>query len=298
MFAAVPRRYVLALFTVATSVGALHCSSERGGFEGTKDAGSQVVEPFVDASTSIDGGIPEPLPDCADENKLIYVLSRKDKELFRFDPVGLTFASIGKLRCPTSSDTFSMAVDRRGTAWVEYGDGRIFNVSTKDATCLPTAYRPGQHEFSNFGMGFAKDDNDGGPLSETLYIAGVTLGKLDLSNFEVSLVGTTSYGQGELTGTGAGTLYAFLATGSRIVRLDKTTGTILETYRPDVDIGEGYAVAQWGGDFWLFTAPRNSRTTVTRYSPATNTSTVVIEDTGMMIIGAGSSTCAPAEGPH
>ena len=29
----------------------------------------------------------------------------------------------------------SMAVDRSGTAWVNYSDGRLFKVSTKDAKC-------------------------------------------------------------------------------------------------------------------------------------------------------------------
>ncbi|AKV04798.1 hypothetical protein AKJ09_11461 [Labilithrix luteola] len=112
-----------------------------------------------------------------------------------------------------------------------------------------------------------------------------------------TLVGTASTGLGELTGTGAGTLYGFLRAGNRIVRLDKKTGSILETYRPDVEIGSGWAFAHWGGDFWLFTAPRNARTTVSRYSPATNTTTVMIEDTGMLIVGAGSSTCAPSAPP-
>ncbi len=287
-----PRRYLVAAFTFAASLGALHCSSDRDHFEPSKDGGPSGPASFVDASS--EGDAAAPLLDCADENKLIYVLSSKDNELHRFNPETLAFTSIGQLRCPTSSDTFSMAVDRRGTAWVEYGDGRIFKVSTEDASCAPTPYRPGQHGFEVFGMGFAKDDTDGGPLSETLYIAGTALGRLDLTTFEVSLVGHATLGQGELTGTGAGTLYAFLGASGRIVRLDKTTGDVVETYRPDVDVGGGYAVAQWGGDFWIFTAPGSAYSRVTRYSPATNTTTVVVEDAGMLIVGAGSSTCAPA----
>lgn len=298
MFDAVSRRLVFALSTLAMSVGAIHCSSDRDGFD-TPQANEPIVAPLADGAAPSDA--PAPLEDCAPENKLIYALSRRDKELFRFDPASLKFSSIGKLRCPTSADTFSMAVDRRGTAWVEYSDGHIFNVSTKDASCIPTAYRSGQHGFETFGMGFAKDDADAGPgapLTETLYIAGVALGKIDLTSLEVSLIGTGSPGFGELTGTGSGTLYAFLSTGNRIVRLDKANGNILETYRPDVTIGEGFAFAQWGGDFWIFTAPKNAHTTVTRYSPATNTSTVMIEDTGMLIVGAGSSTCTPSGPPR
>ena len=297
MLPAARRRYFLTFIAVTTSVASLHCSSDRQHFDAPDDGGPPAPGSFADASTS-DVGVSEPFADCADENKLIYVVSSKDNELHRFNPVTLTFASIGKLRCPTSSDTFSMAVDRRGIAWVEYGDGRIFKVSTEDASCTPTPYRPGQHGFTTFGMGFAKDDTDGGPLSETLYIAGTTLARLDLSTFEVSLVGRSSLGQGELTGTAAGTLYGFLGTSGRIVQFDKTTGDVVETYRPDVEIGGGYAFAQWGGDFWVFTAPSSPRSRVTRYSPATNTSSVVLEDTGMLIVGAGSSTCAPAEPVH
>ncbi|MDF2695250.1 MAG: hypothetical protein K0S65_3633, partial [Labilithrix sp.] len=35
--------------------------------------------------------------------------------------------------------------------------------------------------------------------------------------------------------------------------------------------------------------------TVTRYSPKADTSTVVMEDTALQIVGAGVSTCAPTE---
>lgn len=299
-FRMLAKRSALAVLTLTASVATIQCTDARVGFfADDSDAGAPPVGAFVDASSSTDGDAQAPLLECADENKLVYVLTSPARELLRFSPETLTFASIGKIKCPTADDVFSMAVDRRGTAWVEYRDGHIYNVSTKDASCTPTAYRPGQYGFDAFGMGFAKDDDvDGGPLSETLYLGGAQLGRLDTSTLQVSLVGSASHGIAELTGTGAGTLYAFLGTGARIVRLDKTSGAILDTYRPNVDIGSGFAIAQWGGDFFLFTAPHNSRTTVTRYSPATDTSTVVIEDAGMLIIGAGTSTCAPSGPPR
>lgn len=300
MVSSVSKGLFVVSVALAAGFGAIHCSSDREGFgDDTKDAEPPVTAPFVDASTP-DAAQPElPLEDCSAENKQIYVLSQKQKELYRFDPEALTFTSIGRLQCPTAADTYSMAVDRRGTAWVEYQDGRIYNVSTKDASCVATSYRPGQLGFTNFGMGFAKDDApaDAG-VTETLYLAGDTLGRLDLSTLEISLVGKDGPGHAELTGTGAGTLYAFLETGGRIVRLDKSNGTILETYRPSVEIGVAIAVAQWGGDFYVFTAPNVTTSTVTRYSPATNTSTVVMENAGMLVVGAGTSTCAPTSAPH
>ncbi len=293
------KRCLLAILGLGASVSLVHCSSDRDAFDVSPDAAPPPVADFENA-TDQEAGAPEPLRDCSAENKLIYALSQTGNELFRFDPEALTFTSIGRLRCATSAKTFSMAVDRRGTAWVEYDDGRIFRVSTTDASCEPTSYRPGQHDFLNFGMGFAKDEGTpDGTVSETLYIAGETaLGRLNTATMEISLVGSSNPGLGELTGTGAGTLYAFLESGNRLVRLDKVSGDILETYRPDVTIGQAWAFAQWGGDFWLFTAPFGRRSSVTRYSPTTDTSTVVIEDTGMVIIGAGSSTCAPSEPPR
>jgi hypothetical protein len=293
MFDLAPTPSMLAIFVLGASVTA--CSSERNGFAPLQDSGPPVVTDFVEAGAS-DAAVVEPLDDCADENKLVYTLSRIGNELYVFNPQSLKFTSIGKLSCPTSSGVFSMAVDRRGTAWVVYSDGRLFKVDTRDASCVETAFRPGQLGFSTFGMGFAKDDTDvGAPLSETLYIANVALGRLDLSSLKVSLVGTATHGIGEMAGTGDGKLYVFLRLGSRIVRLDKSTANILETYRPNVEIGnDAFAFAQWGGDFWLFTQPSGGHTKVTRYSPATDTSTVVIEDTGMLIVGAGSSTCAPS----
>jgi hypothetical protein len=52
-----------------------------------------------------------------------------------------------------------------------------------------------------------------------------------------------------------------------------------------------FAFAHWGGDFYVFTGQTTSK--VTRYSPETDISTVVVDNTGMLIVGAGSSTCAP-----
>jgi hypothetical protein len=292
------RRSTILLAVIASAAGAIHCSSDRDEFERSEDGGPPVA--FAEASSSETSTL-EPDLACSDENKQVYVLTAGDKALYRFDPEALTFSRVGKLACPTASETFSMAIDRRGTAWIEYGDGRIFKVSTIDAQCTESSFRPKQIGFTTFGMGFAKDDADGGTgigANETLYVAGNGLGRIDTSTMELSLVGPTSLGLAELTGTGAGTLYAFIPDSTRIAQLDKSTGAIEHAYRPDVDVGSAWAFAQWGGDFWLFTAPGLSSSSVTKYSPATDTTTVMIPDTGMKIVGAGVSTCAPTEPPH
>lgn len=288
------------MVTMLASAATVHCSSSRDTFSQPEPAPPPPVSPFVDADVP-EADIALQDRDCSNENKQIYVFTSEDTALYRFDPSTLTFTLIAKVKCPSTASAYSMAVDRHGTAWAEYHDGRIFQVSTEDGTCVESGFRPNQLGFSTFGMGFAKNEPDGGAgvsAGETLYVAGDALGRIDTTSLELTLVGSASFGKAELTGTGAGTLYAFIPNGGRIARLDKTTGAIQEIYRPDVVVGSAWAFAQWGGDFWLFTASGGPTSSVTRYSPSTDTAEVVIPDTGMTIVGAGVSTCAPTEPPH
>ena len=229
----------------------------------------------------------------------VYAVATSD-ELLRFDPPTATFAPIGHLDCNAGgSHPFSMAVDRKSVAYVEYDDGKLFAVSTQTGECSPTVYVPDHlPPFSNFGMGYATIGD--GP-DEELFIAADspgTLGKIDTqSNYQVLPVAeiNPTIEFAELTGTGGGRLYAYYAFGyeggSYVAELDKTTGKILgQDFLKDVDRGTGWAFAFWGGDFWLFTTP-NGQATV-KYDPATKTSEVVAHYAAA-IVGAGVSTCAP-----
>ncbi|MDB5213117.1 MAG: hypothetical protein JWO86_1044 [Myxococcaceae bacterium] len=283
------KRCIQALLAICCA-GTVHCASSRTAYDTPEDAGPPPVGALQDAATEA----AVPTGDCSEENKQIYVLTSGQKKLLRFDPAALTFTTIGDLACPTSADTFSMAVDRQGNAWVEYTDGSLFLVSTKDAHCTQTPFRGNQNQFRTFGMGFSKDAN---AANETLFVEGEALGSIDTKTYELSLIGPTGLGISELTGTGNGLLYAFAANSGRVVRLDKTTGKIEQTYRTAaIGVEVSWAFAHWGGDFWLFVGGASS--SVTRYSPATDTSTVVIPDAGYVIVGAGSSTCAPFAPPH
>lgn len=244
---------------------------------------------FSDAGT----GPSDLTGECAEETKQIYVLGT-DKSLYRFYPDKLEFVRIGTVACPSAAGTFSMAIDRWGTAWIEYTDGRLFAVSTSDATCKPTPFVPGQTGFKTFGMGFAKDDENG--TAETLYVSGDGLAALDTKTFELKFLGSLTYGRTELTGMGS-SLFAFAVGSGVIAGLDKKNAATNVTYRSSaIDPSAAFAFAQWGGDFWLFTG--NTTSKVTRYSPATDESTVPVANTGMLIVGAGSSTCAPTKRPH
>ena len=238
---------------------------------------------------------PPPLPDntveCAETTKQIYVLAT-DKVLYRFNPDKLEFVRVGQVACPDTAGTFSMAIDRRGTAWVEYTDGRLFAVDTTTAACRATAFRPGQSGFETFGMGYAKNDDATG---ETLYVSGVGLASLDTKTFDLQFLGSLTYGRTELTGLDT-KLFAFSVASGVIAGLDKTNGSTKITYRTTaVNEQAAFAFAQWGGDFWVFTG--NDHSIVTQYSPADNKSAVVVQNTGMLIVGAGSSTCAPSSKP-
>jgi hypothetical protein len=229
----------------------------------------------------------------------VYTVSTSD-ELLRFDPPSATFLPIGHLWCNAGgSHPFSMAVDRKGTAYVEYENGMIFAVSTVDASCQPTKYAANQLQpFSNFGMGYA---TIGFGPDEQLFIAADapgTLGRIDTSSdFKVLPVAviTPNISWAELTGTGDGRLYAFYGSSTDsetyVAELDKTTGEILgQDMLPDVHRGTGWAFAYWGGDFWIFTTP--SSQTTWKYDPATKEATEVAHY-GAAIVGAGVSTCAP-----
>jgi hypothetical protein len=229
--------------------------------------------------------------ECAEETKQIYVLGT-DKTLYRFYPDAPKFVRIGQIGCPTTEGTFSMGIDRRGTAWIEFTDSQVYAVDTTDASCKPTGFRTNQG-FTHFGMGFARNgDTDNG---ETLYIAGVGLGSLDTKSMLATFLGNLNAGRTELTGRDT-ELFAFNVASGVITGVDKTNAKSLVTYRTSaVDPAAAFAFAQWGGDFWVFTGM--TRSIVTRYQPVEDKSTVVIDDTGMLIVGAGSSTCAPSK-PH
>jgi hypothetical protein len=283
------KRCLTALLAICCA-GTVHCASARSAYDTPEDAGAPTPGPLADAAVEAAA----PTGDCAEENKQIYVLTSGQKKLLRFDPAALTFTPIGDLVCPTNADTFSMAVDRQGNAWVEYADGRLFLVSTKDAHCTEIPFRSNPNQFHTFGMGFAKDEK---ATTESLYVAGEALGQIDTKTYELTLIGPTGLGISELTGTGNGLLYAFAANSGRVARLDKTTGKIDQIYRTAaIGADVSWAFAHWGGDFWLFVG--GASTSVTRYSPVTDVSTVVIPDAGYVIVGAGSSTCAPVAPPR
>lgn len=277
----------------------LHCAQADGTSNVDPDAGAGDASP--ETAPADEGGgafnVVTPIPDdveCAETTKQIYVLAT-DRALYRFYPDKLQFVRVGQVACPTTAGTFSMAIDRHGTAWVEYTDGRLFAVDTTNGSCKPTGFRPGQVGFETFGMGYSL--NGDASKGETLYVSGVGLASLDTKTFNLDFKGSLTYGRTELTGLDK-QLFAFSVGSGVIAGLNKTTGATEVVYRTSaVSERAAFAFAQWGGDFWVFTGDNHS--IVTQYSPTEDKSTVVVQDTGMLIVGAGSSTCAPTtKQPH
>lgn len=253
--------------------------------------------------------------DCQDAAQtLVYVMS-SDNQLASFDPSAGTFKTIGTIACPTtgSGAPFSMAVDRKGVAYTVFSDrtgvdeGKLFRVSTATAACVGTTFLPRQAGFQKFGMGFAANLVGTG---ESLFIASSEqsdlvesrLGRIIIPSFALATVGTfkPSIAQAELTGTGDGRLYGLytksptLRTPVFIGEIDPTTGAVIgENQIPGANLGNAWAFAAWGGDFYLFTAPADA-TQVTRYRPSDG-SVRVIASTSLKVVGAGVSTCAPSE---
>jgi hypothetical protein len=243
---------------------------------------------------------PAPIPsDCPDASAtLVYVITDRGT-LLSFDPQAATFASIGTIACGSSSTPNSMAVDHTGIAYVGFRDGAIFRVSTRTAVCQATPFA-GTPQNSPFGMGFA---SNAGGAGETLYIAqsleASGLGSVDTTTFAFRSIGPfyPEIPNPELTGTGAGDLFAFSAAGqgSVIAQIDKATARVVaETPLAGVVQGSGWAFAFWGGDFYTFTAPAAPTSIVTRYRPGDG-SVVQVARYPTTIVGAGVSTCAPQQ---
>lgn len=288
-----------------------------------RDAGHiEDALPPIDVSAPREGGNPS----CAEAGAtLIYVVS-DSYQLLSFNPLTGAFITIGDITCPVTNNSdrpptpFSMAVDHTGIAYVLYSDGELFRVSTATAACRSTGFVPGQLGFAfQFGMGYSQNSQG---TAESLYIASTSmdgaglsrLGTIQTTSFSLSVVGDLEpqVFNAELTGTGAGDLFAFYATegaapcnvfasadgcpDSAIGQIDKATGRVTnQTVFRGVSQGEAWAFAFWGGDFYLFTAPTmNSGTIVYRFRPSDNTLTKVAMRSDQ-IVGAGVSTCAPAD---
>jgi hypothetical protein len=242
---------------------------------------------------------PPEADDCEDTEDLVYVIDRTDEGLYLFDPTTGTFDLLGQLDCPAgSASPGSMAVSRTGMAYVRYSNESIYAVDLVTFQCRQTDYQGAA--FGSFGMGYATQDAD--TWRDELYIANAfQLAELDTGNWRYQVMGSLP-SQSELTGNAEGELWAFLPLQipAELVQLDKGSGAPLERMWlndfPSPFAIDAFAFATWGGDFWLFVREWGASHSTDVYRVTRDgVMTLVDRNTGMDIVGAGVSTCAPTE---
>jgi len=249
---------------------------------------------------------------CDPAAALIYVAT-EEQVLYSFDPQTNVFTLLWDIDCAGGSYVNSMAVDRSANAWVNYGDGSLWEVDTKTGKCIATTFLPDQGGIGLFGMGFAAKVAGGN--DETLFIDdlnGGGLGFIDLTTMTLErfgpFIGDLAGRSAELTGTGDARLFGFFAgsplgdAGSAsVTQIDPNSEAPITQYNlPTIDTGSDWAFSFWGGDFYLYTADKYDEnapdTVVTRFRPSDGSLTVLDAQLDFRIVGAGSSTCAPTTG--
>jgi len=259
---------------------------------------------------------------CSDDAKLIYVVDMNNK-MAKFDPMSKTFTPIGTLTCsptvlgiPDGATPFSMAVDRSAQAYVLFTDGNIMKVDTTQSSlpCTATSWMAGAGGLDEFGMGYSTDTAGG--TTDTLYIAGGAavgngssmLETLNTSSMTATPVGSV-VGNPELTGNANAELWAFspaVKSGEMptVQQINKMGGSAAITYTLPTLAGDpsAWAFGFYGGDYWVF-LQRDGEQNTTVYEIAgptnmTHTPGTVVGMTpapGLIIVGAGVSTCAPTQ---
>jgi hypothetical protein len=294
---------------------AVACGTEDSTFPGDKPADGAGTGTGTGTGTGSQGGfetkdVPTAPDGCAASAKLVYVMSQ-EKDLYSFTPNTTTFTKVGRVSCPAVGIPTSMAIDRSGTAWVNYADGSLYKVSTSDASCAETGFVKGQQGFLKFGMAFAT--NSATSTDETLYISGLLgtegkgFGKIDLGTLKVTMLGEYSNNLAgevaELTGTGDGHLFGFFTTSpaATLAEIAHSSGaTSSDKPLLGVNTGNAFAFSFWGGDFWFYTSDGTSASKVTQLKASGNGELVVAKTDvgGFRIVGAGVSTCAPVTAPR
>jgi hypothetical protein len=243
---------------------------------------------------------------CAVQDaELVYVIDSR-ANLLSFDPRKLPdnpLHLVGRLRCTGQSTPNSMAIDRKGVAWIGYQNGKIYRASIVDAKCDKQGWVPRGDTTRVFGMGYVTK----GPRTEEelLFVAGgiddpkFTLATIDTEQKSWDPIGRLAiHGHPELTGTSEGKLYAYYPTPGRgfVQEIDRANATpIGPVWKLPTNGGvvDSYAFAHYGGVFYVFTTVDGGMSSVHAIDKNTGKVKLVANDLGYEIVGAGVSTCAP-----
>lgn len=255
---------------------------------------------------------------CSEETRYVYVID-SDNTMYKFDPQlqsTAAFVPVGPMGCQAGDGPNSMAIGRDGFAYVLYGTqdpvwgdytcSGVYKVDIKTAACAGlSSFQCGSAGFQKFGMGFATDSAT--TTNEALYLSNSLspqLGKVDLGSGQVAALGTLP-GAAEFTGNAKGELWGFFPdqTPPKVIQVDKANAQTMQSFSlaalPDLGTsGYAYAFAFWGGSFYIFYDVEDVDTSTNVWKlDANGTVTKYIPNTGLRIVGAGVSTCAPVEAP-
>jgi hypothetical protein len=238
----------------------------------------------------------EPLLEPPEAGKLVYLVT-KERKLYSFDPrkPGMSaYDFIGTLQCERSGfNPQSMAVDRKGTAWVFYDSGKLYRVSTADASCTPTTYSHPSWQ-TMLGMGFTSVAP--GSDSEQLYIMSPAFGlaTVEMPALGVNQLGSHRLGGSELTGGGDARLFAFQAQAGELHEIDRASLSSKLLYKlKNPGYVRAWAFARYAGRFYFWTASYSDSSKCIEVDVERNLQRVRDDDLGFVVVGAGQSTLVP-----
>lgn len=261
----------------------------------------------------------EPLPDgCVQLSTDSMFLLDAGGMLHRFDPEQQSVAPLGQLACPGVGAALGLAMDRSGLLWAlmldDLSNRVLVTVDPETLACTPTAFAdPLPNGFAAYALAFGADAVDA--AEETLYLAGLAstelfpspdapalLGRVDPDTFAVTTVGVIPLANDaslelcDLKGSGDARLYAMCSTlPATLAELDELDAAVLVDDAAQVELGSSAALGLWEGDLWLFTGTGPEGRTQVHVHALGGTTTTLIDDLGMVVVGVANSTCVPYE---
>jgi hypothetical protein len=312
-----------AILTTATALAFAACSSNSdatsgaGGAGATGGAGGHLQNDagkgggggdlFGDGGLG-DGGT----DDCSAAAKLIYLFTSSGADgdggltparLYSLEPLSKKLTLIGGLGTnlgATGLSPVGITILRDGlSAYVSDAAHSLRRVSLSDGTAdampLLDFVAAGGKTSDNYTVALVGD----GKGNDQLYAEGYsrTFYKVDVANKKLTTIGAMDR-LCDLTGTNDSRLFGFCDDTS-IRQLDPASGAAI-TSDPAPGWKSTWAIAFWGGYYWLFFGDTMTPSELYRYDPVAKTSMLwmtAAELGGIRVPGAGVSTCAPLEIP-
>lgn len=287
---------------------------------GIADDTTTTTDPSTGDPPVLDIPPPDELPPgCVPESAGFMFLLDQAGGLHRFDPATLIREPLGMLACPGATTPFGLTIDRSGTLWLlaadDTGQRLLFTVDPATLGCdLLPFVDPLPQGFAAIALAFGADAP--GAEDETLYLTGLLsaepipspdtpagLARVDARTLTVETIGTLVLPNGpayelcDLKGSGDARLFAFCSTTpATVAEVEESDASFVLAEPLDIDTGASGAFAVWEGGLWLFTATGpDGLTQVSTYTLGSGTTEVVVDDLGIVVVGAANSTCVPYE---